>query len=77
MEVLDHLEAGHMIQPIPPRRFGDPEGSTWQGPESEASAATELLGRIHASCPRAVTIVKEYDYRVRVRRELARIVDED
>lgn len=77
-EVLDHLEAGHMIQPIPPRRFGDPEGSTWQGPpESEASAARELLGRVHASCPRAVTIVKEYDYRVRVRRELARIVDED
>ena len=76
-EVLDHLEAGHMIQPIPPRRFGDAEGSTWQGPESEASAAKELLGRIHASCPRAVTIVKEYDYRIRVRRELAMIVDED
>ena len=76
-EVLDHLEAGHMIQPIPPRRSGDAEGSTWQGPESEASAAKKLLGRIHASFPRAVTIVKEYDYRVRVRRELARIVDED
>ena len=76
-EVLGHLEAGHMIQPIPPRRFGDAEASTWQGPESEALAARELLGRIHASCPRAVTIVKEYDYRVRVRRELARIVDED
>jgi pentatricopeptide repeat-containing protein PET309 len=76
-EVLDHLEAGHMIQPIPPRRFGDAEGSTWQGLESEASAATDLLGRIHASCPRAVRIVKEYDYRIRVRRELARIVDED
>jgi pentatricopeptide repeat-containing protein PET309 len=76
-EVLDHLEAGHMIQPIPPRRFEDAEGSTWQGPESEASVARELLGRIHASCPRAVTIVKEYDYRVRVRRELAKIVDED
>ena len=76
-EVLDHLEGGHMIQPIPPRRFGDAEGSTWQGPESEASAAKKLLGRIHASFPRAVTIVKEYDYRVRVRRELARIVDED
>jgi pentatricopeptide repeat-containing protein PET309 len=76
-EVLDHLEAGHMIQPIPPRRFGDVEGSTWQGPESEASAARELLGRIHASCSRAVTIVKEYDYRVRVRRELARILDEN
>jgi pentatricopeptide repeat-containing protein PET309 len=75
-EVLDHLEAGHMIQPIP-RRFGDAEGSTWQGPESEASAARELLERVHASCPRAITIVKEYDYRVRVRRELARIVDED
>jgi hypothetical protein len=66
-----------MIQPIPPRRFGDAEGSTWQGLESEASAATDLLGRIHASCPRAVRIVKEYDYRIRVRRELARIVDED
>jgi pentatricopeptide repeat-containing protein PET309 len=76
-EVLDHLEAGHMIQPIPPRRFGDAEGSTWQGPESEALVARELLRRIHASCPRAVTIVKEYDYRVRVRRELAKIVDED
>jgi len=76
-EVLDHLEAGHMIQPIPPRRFEDAEGSTWQGPESEASVARELLGKIHASCPRAVTIVKEYDYRVRVRRELAMIVDED
>ena len=76
-EVLDHLEAGHMIQPISPRRFGEVEGSTWQGPESEASAARELLERVHATCPRAVTIVKEYDYRVRVRRELARIVDED
>ena len=74
-EVLNHLEAGHMIQPIPPQRFGDAEGSSWQDPESEALAARELLGRIHTSCPRAVTIVKEYDYRVRVRRELARIVD--
>jgi hypothetical protein len=78
MEVLDHLEAGHMIQPIPLRRFADAEGSTtWQGAESEGSAASELLERIHASCPRAVAIVKEYDYRVRVRRELAKIVDED
>ena len=73
-EVLDHLEAGHMIQPISPWRF---EGSTWQGPESEASAARELLGKVHASCPRAIMIVKEFDYRVRVRRELARMVDED
>jgi len=77
-EVLDQLEAGHMIQPIPPRRFGDDQGSTtWQGSESEAGTARELLRRIHASCPRAVTIVREYDYRVRVRRELAKIVDED
>jgi pentatricopeptide repeat protein len=77
MDVLDQLEAGHMIRPIPPRHFEGAEGSTnWQGTESEAPAATELLGRIQASCPRAVTIVREYDHRIRVRRELARIVDE-
>ncbi len=78
-EVLDRLSAGHMIPPIPPRRFGDVTGgsTTWQGPESEAGAARELLERIHTSCPRAVIIVKEYHYRVRVRRELAKMLDED
>ena len=78
MDILDRLEVGHMISPIPPRRFEDEESttSTWQGAESEASAAKELLGRIRASCPQAVTIVREYDYRIRVRRELARMVDE-
>jgi pentatricopeptide repeat protein len=76
-DVLGRLEAGHMIPPISPRRFEDSEGSmTWQGQESETSAAKELLIRIHASCPRAVTMVREYDYRIRVRRELARMVDE-
>jgi pentatricopeptide repeat protein len=76
-DVLDRLEAGHMIPPISPRRFEDSEGSTtWQGQENEASAAKELLIRIHASCPLAVTIVREYDYRIRVRRELAMMVDE-
>jgi pentatricopeptide repeat-containing protein PET309 len=78
MDILDRLEAGHMIPPIPPRRFED-EGSgsaTWQGAENEASAAKELLRRIRASCPQAVTIVREYDYRIRVRRELAMMVDE-
>jgi pentatricopeptide repeat-containing protein PET309 len=77
MDVLGQLEAGHMIEPIPPRRFADAVGSsTWQGEESEASAASSLLRRIHASCPQAVTIVREYHYRIRVRRELARMVDE-
>ncbi|KAI0303962.1 hypothetical protein BC826DRAFT_1100890 [Russula brevipes] len=77
MDVLGQLEVGHMIEPIPPRRFADAVGSTtWQGEESEASAARSLLGRIHASCPQAVTIVREYHYRIRVRRELARMVDE-
>ena len=75
-EVLDYLEAGHMIQPIPPRRFGDAEVSAWEDPKSEALAARELLEKIHATCPQAVTIVKEYDYRVRVRRELAKMADE-
>ena len=76
--VLGQLEAGHMIPPIPPRRFGDAAESTttWQGTESEATAARTLLRRIHASCPRAVTLVREYEFRIRVRRELARMVDE-
>jgi len=67
-----------MIPPIPPRRFGDAAESTttWQGTESEATAARTLLRRIHASCPRAVTLVREYEFRIRVRRELARMVDE-
>jgi pentatricopeptide repeat protein len=77
MDILGQLEAGHMIEPIPPRRFADAVGSTtWQGEESEASAASSLLRRIRASCPQAVTIVREYHYRIRVRRELARMVDE-
>jgi len=76
--VLDQLEAGHMIPPIPPRRFGDATAptTTWQGTESEATAARALLRRIHASCPRAVTLVREYEFRIRVRRELATMVDE-
>jgi pentatricopeptide repeat protein len=76
-DVLIQLEAGHMIPPLPPRRFADTGGSaTWQGVESEASAARTLLGTIHASCPQAVTLVREYEYRMRVRQELARMVDE-
>ena len=76
-DVLIQLEAGHMIPPIPPRRFGDAPGSTtWQGVESEAEAAKTLLGNLHASCPRAVRLVREYEYRMRVRQELARMVDE-
>ena len=76
-EVLDRLETGHMIPPIPPRHLEGAEGlTTWLDAESEALAAKELLGRIRASCPRAITIVREYDYRIRVRRELARMVDE-
>ncbi|KAH9965808.1 hypothetical protein BC827DRAFT_1264898 [Russula dissimulans] len=76
--VLGQLEAGHMIPPIPPRRFGDAAGptTTWQGTESEATAARTLLRRIHASCPRAIALVREYEFRIRVRRELARMVDE-
>jgi len=76
-DVLIQLEAGHMIPPLPPRRFADTGGSaTWQGAESEASAARILLGTIHASCPQAVTLVREYEYRMRVRQELARMLDE-
>lgn len=76
-DVLIQLEARHMIPPIPPRRFGDAAGSTtWQGVESEAEAAKTLLGNLHASCPRAVRLVREYEYRMRVRQELARMVDE-
>ena len=75
-DVLDRLEAGHMILPIPPRHLEGAGSTTWQGTESEALAAKELLGRIRTSCPRAVMIVREYDYRIRVRRELARMVDE-
>ena len=76
-DILVQLEAGHMIPPIPPRRFGDAPGSTtWQGIESEAEAAKTLLGNLYASCPRAVRLVREYEYRMRVRQELARMVDE-
>jgi hypothetical protein len=75
--VLGQLEAGHMIAPIPSRRFTDAAASTtWQGGESEAVVARTVLGRIHASCPQAVTIVKEFEFRIRVRRELATMVDE-
>ncbi|KAH9999994.1 hypothetical protein BJV77DRAFT_1155979 [Russula vinacea] len=76
VDILDRLEDGHMITPIPPRRFENEGSTTWQGAESESSAAKELLGRIRASCPQAVAIVRGYDYRIRVRRELARMVDE-
>jgi hypothetical protein len=66
-----------MIPPVPPRRFANVAGATtWQGEESEADAARTLLGRIHASCPQSVTLVREYEYRMRVRQELARMVDE-
>lgn len=75
--VLGQLEAGHMIAPIPSRHFTDAAASTtWQGGESEAVAARTALERIHASCPQAVTIVKEFEFRIRVRRELATMVDE-
>jgi hypothetical protein len=76
-DVLIQLEAGHMIAPIQPRRFTDSAGSaTWEGTESEELAARTLLQRIHASYPKAVTLVREYDYRIRVRQELAVMVDE-
>jgi len=76
-DVLIQLESGHMIPPVPPRRFANAAGATtWQGEESEAEAARTLLGRIHASYPQAVTLVREYEYRMRVRQELARMVDE-
>ncbi|KAI0254830.1 hypothetical protein BJV78DRAFT_1279922 [Lactifluus subvellereus] len=77
--VLGQLEAGHMISPIPSRRFtadAAAASTTWQGGESEAAAARTLLGRIHASCPQAVAVVREYEFRIRVRRELATMVDE-
>jgi pentatricopeptide repeat-containing protein PET309 len=81
MDALDQLEAGHMISPFSPRHFGDVASTevrttTWQGEESEASAARAVLERINASCPQAVSIVKEYEYRKRVRKELAVMVDE-
>lgn len=76
-DVLIQLESGHMIPPVPPRRFANVAGATtWQGEESEVEAARTLLGRIHTSCPQAVTLVREYEYRMRVRQELARMVDE-
>jgi hypothetical protein len=66
-----------MIPPIPPQRFTNVAGATtWQGEESEVEAARTLLGKIHASYPQAVTLVREYEYRMRVRQELARMVDE-
>jgi pentatricopeptide repeat protein len=77
MDVLDQLEAGHMITPVPPRHFGhiaSTTATTWE--ESEASAARTVLGRINASYPQAVAIVREYEYRMRVRKELAMMVDE-
>ncbi|KAH9179566.1 hypothetical protein EDB89DRAFT_1877415 [Lactarius sanguifluus] len=79
MNVLGQLEAGHMISPVPSRQFADlapMTRATWQGEESEASAASTVLERINASCPQAVAIVREYEYRIRVRRELATMVDE-
>jgi pentatricopeptide repeat-containing protein PET309 len=80
VDVLGQLEAGHMISPIPPRRFADAAASTtsWQGDGgvSEAAAARALLETIHASCPQAIIILREYEYRIRVRRELAKMVDE-
>ncbi|KAI9513271.1 hypothetical protein F5148DRAFT_1278997 [Russula earlei] len=78
MNVLGQLEVGRMVPPVPPRRLAGAAGSTstWQGTESEATAARALLEQIHASCPRAVTLVREYEYRIRVRRELARMLDE-
>lgn len=76
-DVLNQLESGHMIPPLPPQRFANAAGvTTWQGEESEAEAARTLLGRIHTSFPQAVTLVREYEYRMRVRQELARMVDE-
>ena len=76
-DVLIRLESGHMIPPVPPRRFANAAGATtWQGEESEAEAARTLLRSIHASFPQAVTLVREYEYRMRVRQELARMVDE-
>ncbi|KAH9077045.1 hypothetical protein EDB83DRAFT_2671731 [Lactarius deliciosus] len=79
MNVLGQLEAGHMISPVPSRQFADlapMTRATWQGEESEAEAASTVLERINASCPQAVAIVREYEYRIRVRRELATMVDE-
>ena len=81
MNVLDQLEAGHMISPVPPLHFGGMAStaastSTWQGEESEASAARTVLERINASCPQTVAIAREYEYRMRVRKELAMMVDE-
>ncbi|KAH9060953.1 hypothetical protein EDB87DRAFT_1808159 [Lactarius vividus] len=79
MNVLGQLEAGHMISPVPSRQFADlapTTRATWQGDESEASTASTVLERISMSCPRAVAIVRGYEYRMRVRRELATMVDE-
>ena len=81
MNVLDQLQAGHMVSPVPPRLFGDvawtaARMTTWEGEENEASAARAVLERINASCPQAVMIVREYEYRMRVRKELAIMVDE-
>lgn len=79
MNVLGQLEAGHMISPVPSRHFADVASTTratWQGEESESSAARTVLERINASCPQAVAIVREYEYRMRVRKELAMMVDE-
>ncbi|KAI0268132.1 hypothetical protein BC834DRAFT_968352 [Gloeopeniophorella convolvens] len=57
--------------------LGDaPLAPGWHGAESEAAAARGVLARIHAACPRAVAVVMEHEYRVRVRRELAEMVDE-
>jgi pentatricopeptide repeat-containing protein PET309 len=83
-DVLDQLEAGHMIPPVPPaRRFPDQSAPTtsWQGgggegSEIETEAARALLGKLHATCPQGITLLREYEYRIRVRRELAEMMDE-
>jgi len=78
VDVLGQLKAGHMISPVPSHRLGSTAArtTTWQGEESEASAARTVLERINASCPQAVAIVREYEYRMRVQKELAVMVDE-
>ena len=80
MDVLRQLEAGHMIMPIPRRGSGFSDAtasSTTTSGESDAAAARALLEGIHANCPQAIAILKRYEYRIRVRRELAEMVDED
>ncbi|KAH9977659.1 hypothetical protein BGW80DRAFT_1455839 [Lactifluus volemus] len=80
-DVLRQLEAGHMIMPIP-RRGATASSTTtttgWPGSrESEAAAARALLAMIHASCPQLIAMLWRYEYRIRVRRELAEMVDEN